>query len=1106
MKQQDFLIIVDATGSMSYYLKSLISSLPQIIPVSALTGCFSRIGVLAYRDYTEGDAILEWSGWLDQTQEEDSQSEQPDLVAFVKDLKSYGGEDYHEAIKTALAKACEVMREDAETLIFLYTDGPAHPVPDKYGNDNPSKEKTALSRPGSYSEYGKYCIDWVSATNALRNGPKKAQVFAILDRDMLPGDAAWYKYLTERTNGSCLDIRSKLPEVISKLTVDLLLAWMGVKKEGVGSNEVQTEDQSDRIIPDLTQYNNLDGIDSFQDEKDPRTKPFFSNNLETRAPCRDNISKIKLTADVMETKLAKKAVSVQDFAKRWTTDDQYKERVVKHLLIIIKDQIQALTLNPVFGTMWRAVCSDRKYPRRDEILLAFNHRLEKMASDEKRLFRQPALGSSERVRMKAWLEESYDFSGEIVSIINDVPESERYPCVFLDPTLVFSSAETGSEEKSHQHLSSFTREDLLEIGRSCAPKILRRLGTILSRLTVVESESDMPDYISDTTNKDLAKIPLVLASEKYDRQFWKILFHLIKPGTRISARPAALAAALSLRVGFKPLQEVAKQEMLTFKDKWNDLSIPETWSVGCLTLLIDADEAYQKQVQGQTKDKHKLLHPSDRLLFERLTSFDLLEINLKTPLNAQVPWTPKKTLASVGPLVTCKQCQYPRSVTVMGKGGYCGLCLFSEFTDEEQKETLLNTGILKESFAKATWVECFSRDCRAQYVVYNVKHCNVIRPKCHYCRNQKEKTIRAPVVECTRCWNRMIWPHEYRESSFVESEFVCPPCTSGCGPTENVDVTAEALMVQNGSSWLIKEPLEHPKLPFLNYTIFATIREIGIKRLNSIKFFPVSNFQLYHDGKRLHNSEQLIESLRKRVENRWVSRTKCSLCFMSFRHGMLARACGRHGCSQHICTACLSGWYGLNSAGTVINTAALACPFCRQFPAARTLAKHGMGIHAVRDLASAVRDRDRLIYAWCRECHTAKEWMERSCSNESPGDLRDWVCHECVEKQELEDPELKALDAERRALKSAKPCPKCTVMTVKISGCGHMKCSVDGCGIDWCYFCGDEFDERSIYKHMDKVHGGFFGGGIDVDDEMEDTDVEMEDSEVDMEEYFEYLY
>jgi hypothetical protein len=56
----DLLVLVDATYSMSSYLNSLQHSLPQIIEISTLTDCFSRIGLLAYRDYCD-QQLLEWS-------------------------------------------------------------------------------------------------------------------------------------------------------------------------------------------------------------------------------------------------------------------------------------------------------------------------------------------------------------------------------------------------------------------------------------------------------------------------------------------------------------------------------------------------------------------------------------------------------------------------------------------------------------------------------------------------------------------------------------------------------------------------------------------------------------------------------------------------------------------------------------------------------------------------------------------------------------------------------------------------------------------------------------------------------------------------------------
>lgn len=136
---------------------------------------------------------------------------------------------------------------------------------------------------------------------------------------------------------------------------------------------------------------------------------------------------------------------------------------------------------------------------------------------------------------------------------------------------------------------------------------------------------------------------------------------------------------------------------------------------------------------------------------------------------------------------------------------------------------------------------------------------------------------------------------------------------------------------------------------------------------------------------------QLIETLRDRVDSRKTARWECSLCFSTFGSNSLSPACGRRGCLQKICAGCLSNWYRLNAPGCIINMAALRCPFCRRFPTSRTPSKHGMGIHTVRNLANAIRDQATMIYAWCRHCSTAKEWMERNCAGGRPLYLKNWL-------------------------------------------------------------------------------------------------------------------
>lgn len=111
--------------------------------------------------------------------------------------------------------------------------------------------------------------------------------------------------------------------------------------------------------------------------------------------------------------------------------------------------------------------------------------------------------------------------------------------------------------------------------------------------------------------------------------------------------------------------------------------------------------------------------------------------------------------------------------------------------------------------------------------------------------------------------------------------------------------------------------------------------------------------------------------------------------------------------------------------------------------------------------------------------------MERSCARGAPPELGNWACEECHEGWDRArlDEERRGAGAtvEARMVDTIKPCPKCGTMTLRISGCGHIKCSVEGCGVDWCYFCGKEYGDDEIYKHMSEEHGGFFGGEVEME-------------------------
>jgi len=125
-----------------------------------------------------------------------------------------------------------------------------------------------------------------------------------------------------------------------------------------------------------------------------------------------------------------------------------------------------------------------------------------------------------------------------------------------------------------------------------------------------------------------------------------------------------------------------------------------------------------------------------------------------------------------------------------------------------------------------------------------------------------------------------------------------------------------------------------------------------------------------------------------------------------------------------------------------------------------------MGIHAVAKLADAVSEKGEWVYAWCAGCGTAKRYVERVCAGGAPADVSNWKCEECNVEAPLK----------------TKECPGCGVMTEKISGCDHIECGIDSCGVHWCWHCGKQQDENVIYDHMQEEHGGMYGG-LDYEDE-----------------------
>jgi hypothetical protein len=370
---------------------------------------------------------------------------------------------FQEATKTGLACAHKHMRADARTIMLLYTDAPPHTAATK--GENRVSERMKLNKGSSYGwpDAPKF-VDWVSGCNEIREGEKRARVYSII-QSHLADTVAPYTYLCTRTGGTCFQIEYADAALISKLTLGILLAWMGVEKEGAKTNAGE--------VAEVVQYVNTKTIDDIKSEEDKQSEIYWVR--EDKPPIvklvTDNLRKTKVSVDSLKQYIRTRRTPMTDFSQRYRADAEYQKLVVENLTDIIESDVAAITVNPVFGSLWRTVCNDRLNEARDGLIALFGKKVD-------------GIGNADaKARMKTWLEESYDYEAEILEVIQSVSAEDEFPCVLLDPTLDFkpTAAEVAEDEDDDtaENPSKFTRAELLEIGRSCDYRILRRLGKLI---------------------------------------------------------------------------------------------------------------------------------------------------------------------------------------------------------------------------------------------------------------------------------------------------------------------------------------------------------------------------------------------------------------------------------------------------------------------------------------------------------------------------------------------------------------------------------------------------------------------------------------------------
>lgn len=1010
----DLLLVTDATASMGTYLQALASSIPEILALGSLSGAFKRVGLLAYTDYSEGPEVkdvVDFFGW-----------DNPNIAKEAHRLEPRGGGDVPEACKTALVEVIKQVDANRKTLVVWYADaGPHHSTNSNNYRSNGPKEIKAL---------GDQQSDWVKLSQQARL--KNCTIFPIVEQGLAQAPLRFFVLMAALTNGMVFNTPATNSEEVSRLTLDLLLAWMG---QPIAPAKYKTETIRFQVSP-------FQATPAVIDEEQGSQGYLPSKNKQLKLKPMDTIRLATLEDAQFDV-----STTLPNLSAKFLDPNEkaYRDTVHRALNQIITSNVVALTYNSVFGQLWRAVCKNRNDPRRDDLVNAFSEQVGK----EKDLDR--------RQMLTEWLEESYNSAAEIQEMIDAAPDAG-------DP----------NQRRIYLDLDSgvnLTRTELLEVARSLYPGVLQKLASILTHIKIVEKDVKLlPSQRS---------IPLSLSP--FD--LFKVLPHLVVEGTMFSGRAAALFAALSMVVGVRFLDAPARVLLSQQQGTWLNIEIPENLSYECAKLLL----------KGSVPDV--ALTEEERNVYTGMRRYRLIELNLKASLTASIPWTPEKTGGVGDRQLVCKKCSKRRSVTIMAPNNTCGFCAYEQgrldaianhVKGAKDWPVVHDEPELSED--KVRWVECGVSTCRAQYVVLNPHQLNV-RPKCHFCRHD----MPCPWVACAKCTNRIIVPEEYRVAG--DQPFTCFACNSGKSTIVQEDTNTLALMEENGRAWLGFDashdlfrnssafklfskhgasaftgvPTEH-ELMFHSKKVFnADVLRLRIEGRVESGEVEKGTCSLCFDDTHYHN---LLPACGRTGCKQQADDACLEQWYGGNQPGILLNPLQLRCpfCRRTPVTKTLQK-YNPRALAVGDLTAALEdrawyyawCVTCGCAKQAVERACADAGLPVIKDfICEGCREQAAMLQARLQ----AEAEALRAAGN--------------LARLEAVNRQLQVV--RQNKLIKITPCPECGVYVEKTFGCNHITCK---CGTHFCFIDGLKFSANTIYAHLANDHGGY-GDYEDGDDDEDD--------------------
>ncbi|EQC26259.1 hypothetical protein SDRG_15920 [Saprolegnia diclina VS20] len=676
--------------------------------------------------------------------------------------------------------------------------------------------------------------------------------------------------------------------------------------------------------------------------------------------------------------------------------------------VFTPENVLSLTYNPVLGKLWRLVCGRRL----DERLQTLSTQLSTCI---------PALSETDKRQVQEWLDASHDNSDFIHDTLRALPSGASY---------VLEAA-----------AFSIDKDDVRSLARAPNPGVLAAVQSLLTHLRIYPSVETAMDEAS------IMHLPETISNE----HLFSFLPHLILPGTTFSTKGAAVMALLCCLSENALLAQRAEAYLTSIRGRWipldNVVDFPEVLSLEFIKLLYRG-RAYLTEKEAR--------------IYTQLYHVHRLRLAATKDVDVTLGFSPTKTQLWPDTKVRCASCGVDTSCSLMVTPDMCALCFTSGV--EEAKAIQAKAAV---PGANSHLVEC--RGCHGLYAVVQTDLLN-ITPKCFYCRTGAKH--KPAMYHCNGCWNDFVDPAGLYAAVHPNA---CAVCTATpAKATAPTTLTLQALLTAN--------PGILADLQWTRPTTAASFAAMAFDRtINYFKMFTLKHDLLFSakeatnqalttqvivDGKRVHNADALVASIRDTVVSGTL-KDVCNLCFDELTLPALTSACGR--CNTKCCEPCLSRWYGAVQPGKMVLASTLGCPFCRRQPTLGVLRKHNRQACAL--VASKMTWRADMYYGWCLGCYKVKELIERTCAVEPPYDVATFRCTECVA----------AATARAATTGTVTPvtvaCPGCSVETEKTGGCNHITCN---CGQHWCYVCAAGFDSADdVYEHLYATHRGIY----DFDDE-----------------------